>query len=83
MQINLDFKKAPFAPGTQNYRLLERLRLGPIMNHEIVYDLGILKYTNRISDLRARGYDIQSKPIKRGVWQYSLIRGNREKIKSI
>ena len=37
--------------------MLERLRQGPATNHELAR-IG-LKYTSRISDLRAAGYDIQ------------------------
>jgi len=46
------FPANPFPPKTQNGRLYARLTQGAVANHEIVNDLGILKYTSRISDVR-------------------------------
>jgi hypothetical protein len=62
----------PFQSGTQNHRLLERLKVGPLTNVEIVRDMAILNSTGRISDLRARGFDVKSEPKKNGIWVYTL-----------
>jgi hypothetical protein len=66
-----------FTPGSQNRRLLERLMRGPIYNHEIVHELGILKYTNRLSDVREAvrkyGYVIEAERVVGRVYEYSLL----------
>ncbi|HPC03409.1 MAG TPA: hypothetical protein PKY58_04850 [Syntrophales bacterium] len=72
----------PFRHGTQNHMLLERLRLLPILNHEIVRELGILKYTGRISDvrkkLRIQGFDLVARKIQGEVHEYRIIRPRHE-----
>jgi len=40
----------------QNQAIIERLRLGPATNRELAQIA--LKYTSRLSDLRAAGYDV-------------------------
>lgn len=67
-----DTMNNPFQTGTQNHRLLERLKVGPLTNVEIVRDMAILNSTGRISDLRARGFDVKSEPKKNGIWVYTL-----------
>ena len=42
----------------QALALLERLKLGPVMNREIVQTI-CLRYSARIADLRANGYDVE------------------------
>jgi len=44
--------KNPFRPGSQKYRILERLREGPATNAELVKYA--LNYTARISEIRAK-----------------------------
>lgn len=61
----------PFKAGSQNYRLFERLRIGPATNIEIVRDMHILNSTGRISDIR-KHVPVTSQPIGRGVWRFSL-----------
>ena len=63
----------PFRIGSQNYRILERLRLGPITNYQIVKWFGVLKYTGRLAEIRKAGYKILATKIKGGVWSYQLI----------
>jgi hypothetical protein len=66
----------PFPHGTQNHALLERLRFGPVFNHEIVRELGILKYTARISDVRKKvriqGFDVVENKVQGSVHQYQI-----------
>ncbi len=67
----------PFRPGTQNDRLFQRLKAGPVTNLQIIQDHHILKYTGRISEIREalRPYlmDVHAQKIKgSGVFVYSL-----------
>jgi hypothetical protein len=51
-------------------RVLARLRLGPATNiqlNELCY-----RYGARILELRRAGYDIETRPIEAGVYQYTL-----------
>lgn len=59
--------------SNQNEKILAELRKGPVTNHELS-TLGILKYTSRISDLRAAGFDvrIKSRDRKTGLVVYEL-----------
>lgn len=67
-----------FNAGTQNHALLERLSCGPILNHQIVRELGILKYTGRISDVRhsvrGQGFDVVEERVGKSVHEYRIIR---------
>jgi len=67
-------RKNPFRKGSQTYRLLEWLLERPIYNIEIFKKLGIMNTTGRISDIRAKGFDVRSKPIYSGarLWMYWL-----------
>jgi hypothetical protein len=59
----------------QNAAILERLRRGPATNAELC---GLsLKYTSRISDLRAAGYDIDCQRGSGGLNTYTLKEGRR------
>lgn len=59
--------------GTQCAAILARLRVGPATNAELA---GIaLKYTSRLSDLRALGYSIRATPVADGVVSYRLVEG--------
>jgi hypothetical protein len=58
--------------STQNATILARLQRGPCTNRELA---GLsLKYTSRISDLRAAGHVITVKRHPRGLTIYSLER---------
>lgn len=60
---------APRLTG-QNAAILERLKRGPATNQELVdYSL---KYTSRISDLRAKGYRISCERGEGGLNTYTL-----------
>lgn len=65
-----------FRMGSQNHVLLNELRNRPLTNFEIIRIVGCLKYTSRISDLRAAGYEVIAKNEGGGTWTYYL----REKI---
>jgi hypothetical protein len=56
--------------GRQCQAVLDRLRRGPTSN----YDLALisLKYTSRISDLRAKGYTITATEQGQGLFFYTL-----------
>jgi hypothetical protein len=54
----------------QNLEILKRLRSGPATNVELA--ALSLKYTARISDIRAAGYDIEATRVDGGLWQYKL-----------
>ena len=66
-----------FRIGTQNHILLERLRFGPVFNHEIVRELNILKYTGRISEvrkkIRTQGFDLVERKIQGDVHEYRIV----------
>jgi hypothetical protein len=68
-----DYSQNPYSYGTQKYRLLERLRKGPINNSEIVRYYNILNYTGRISEMRQAGFNILASTIKRGLVMYQLV----------
>jgi len=55
----------------QNARLLAMLEQGPTTNREMML-AGLLKYTSRISDLRAAGYRIVCEQLGGGVSEYRL-----------
>lgn len=56
----------------QTDAIVERLRRGPATNAELAAIA--LKYTSRVSDARARGYDIRATQVEgaRGTFQYEL-----------
>lgn len=57
----------------QNAAILDRLKKGPATNSELS---GIaLKYTSRLSDVRAAGFNIIGIPREGGVWVYHLAGG--------
>ena len=68
-----------FQPGSQNTRLLDLLRKGPVPNYVIARKLHILSHTRRISDLREHGYDVIGTrvPDRRGVVVYQLVGGGQ------
>ena len=54
-QTALNFRPAPaalFRPGSQNFRVYERLLIGPVDNGELPRKMFVNKYTSRISDIR-------------------------------
>ena len=57
----------------QNKAILNRLRIKPATNTELARLS--LKYTARISDIRAAGYDIKATRIEAGLWVYELVGG--------
>lgn len=78
-QMTLNLEGNPFKSGSQNHRLLEALRQGPILNYQIIA-MHILSYTRRISDLRDKGFDVVAEPQGGGVVEYKLRRGNHERL---
>jgi len=70
----------PFTPGSQNHRLYERAKLGPITNGEIVYKMRIANSTGRLSELRAflapHGIRLECQRVKDGLFEYHLGVGN-------
>lgn len=54
-QTSINFTQSgilnPFKRGSQNHRLLERLKEGPVSNREIMR-MYIPKYTGRLSEIR-------------------------------
>jgi len=71
-QTSLDLDPNPFQPGSQNDRLLRELRRGPVTNSDMIRDLKIFKYTSRVSDLRARGFDVRCTEMDNGLCVYRL-----------
>jgi hypothetical protein len=71
--------KNPYEWGTQKHRLLDRLHQGAVTNAEIVRDLGIFNYRDKISEVRAdmktQGLDLIAEPAnqKRNLWTYRLV----------
>jgi hypothetical protein len=67
-----------FKYGSQNYRLYQRLLLGPVENIEVVHKMNILNSTGRSADIRraVKPYlmDVVATPVKgrEGVWEYRL-----------
>lgn len=57
----------------QNLAILERLRKGPATNVELAQVA--MKYTSRISDIRAKGYRIDCERLDGGVTRYRLVAG--------
>lgn len=66
---NVSEEDVPRLTG-QNLAILNRLREGPATNVELAEIA--LKYSGRISDVRAAGYRIKGEKREGGVWVYSL-----------
>ena len=63
----------PFQYGSQNYRILERLKRGPVTNAEMSGEMRILKYTGRLSDIRKKiPHEIVCTPLGNGLNRYTL-----------
>lgn len=60
----------PFREGSQNYRLLEALKHGPLYNYQIARRFNCLAHTRRLKDLRERGYPVVTEPVpgRKGVY---------------
>lgn len=78
-QTNLNFAPYPanpFKAGTQNHRVYEQLKEGPVTNIKIVQEMRILNSTGRISDVRGflkdYGIDVKAKPLGSGQWEYRI-----------
>jgi hypothetical protein len=69
---NADPRDVPRLTG-QNAAILARLRRGPATSGELA--ALSLKYTGRISDLRAAGYTIDAKRLAGGGSRYTLTGG--------
>lgn len=71
--------KNPYPWGTHKHKLLGRLLYGPILNHEIVQNLGIFNYRDVISEIRRdlapQNVQLVAEPVNRGRnhWQYRLV----------
>ena len=72
----------PYDYGTQKYRILELLRLGPVTNRDMVQGLSVYKYTGRIfeirEDLKFQDLDITVKPLGGGLYEYRIARAQGE-----
>jgi hypothetical protein len=72
--------KNPYPWGTQKHRLLDRLHQGAITNAEIVRDLGIFNYRDKISEVRAdmaaQGLALIAEPARgsKTLWTYCLVK---------
>jgi hypothetical protein len=64
----------PFRPGSQKYRILERLREGPANSSELAKYA--LNYTARISEIRReiqnQGLSVSERPINRSLSEYRI-----------
>jgi hypothetical protein len=60
----------PFQTGSQNDRVLQALLEGPKTNWQL--SRITIKYTQRVSDLRAAGWVIIAHNLGGGVWKYVL-----------
>jgi hypothetical protein len=65
-----------FTPGSQNYRLYERLLAGEVTNAEIVRHMNIYNSTGRAADVRKalKPYlvGVEATRICKGLWKYKL-----------
>jgi hypothetical protein len=65
-----------FKPGSQSYRIYQRLLDGPLTNREIVEGMKIYNSTGRCSDLRKalKPYllDVKATRIHDGLFEYSI-----------
>lgn len=70
------FPANPFKPESQNYRLYERLKDGPVTNAEIVQDHGIYNSTGRVSEIREFltpfGIKLHCERLHKGLFEYRL-----------
>ena len=66
----------PWKPESQNYRLYERAKQGPITNGEIIYKMRIANSTGRLSEIRAflapHGIKLRSERLHDGKWEYRI-----------
>jgi hypothetical protein len=81
-QMGFDFTPYPanpFKKGSQNYRVYERLKQGPVTNVKIVKEMCILNSTGRISEVREylkdHGMDVAASPLGGGYWEYRIAGG--------
>ena len=72
-QLALNFEPATERLSRQCAKLLERLRRGPVTGAEVVRELDIHRVSGRIYDLRQKGYRIDKKRLKDGLYLYWLI----------
>jgi hypothetical protein len=68
-----------FTKGSQNDRILRKLQNGPVTNSYMAHCMNILKYTSRISQLRAKGYVIIGHDLGGGLWKYVLMNKANDK----
>lgn len=78
-QLPFEFRPLPvntFKPGSQNYRLYERAKLGPVTNGEIIYQMRIANSTGRASEVRdflaLHGFDFDSRRVDGGEFVYQI-----------
>jgi 1,2-phenylacetyl-CoA epoxidase catalytic subunit len=76
MQAELNFSLPRpvdlFKPGTQDYRLYERLLAAPITNAQIIDELRIFSYTRRLSDLREKGINVKATRVRESLFKYEI-----------
>lgn len=68
---------------TQSQRIIDALRAGAKTTDYFIDELRIFKYSSRIADLRRKGYVIEAKNIRRGLWRYTLVGEPEEYTSSI
>ena len=70
------FPPSPFKPGSQNHRLYEELKGGPVTNARIIQQYGIFNSTGRCSEIRAflkpHGIALHCERVHDGLFEYSL-----------
>jgi hypothetical protein len=83
-QLSIDFSPRakvfipnPYRPGSQKFRLLERLKDGPLTNKEIIEIYHIWNTTGRLSDIRLEvlepmGLALESVRIKKTLFEYRI-----------
>lgn len=57
---------------TQNERILRRLKRKPVTPLVALRELGVMRLSARILDLRKQGHDIQRRMIARGGKRYAV-----------
>jgi hypothetical protein len=65
-----------FTPGSQSFRIYERLLQRPVSNSEIVREMDVFNSTGRISDIRKalkpHLMDVEAKRVRDGLFVYEL-----------
>jgi len=76
-----EYPQNPFSYQSQAWRLYERLKVGPVTNTEIIYEMRIPNSTGRASDVRdflaKEGYELVCGPAAngQGIYEYRIRKG--------